>query len=122
TENNTLTTNTNFGFTRALASGGQLMVDFANTFVFQFSGIDHTTVNSNILINLIQPLLRGAGRQVRLEALTEAERNLLYTVRDFARFRKQFTFGIATSNYLSLLLQEQNIRNQQANLKKLQQN
>src|SRR5207247_3290645 len=49
--------------------------------------------------------------------------NLLYSVRTFARFRKSFWADITTENgYLNLLLQVQNIRNQQANLKSQEQN
>lgn len=123
-EQNTLTTSSNAGFTRNLATGGQLMVDFANSFVFEFAGLDRTTTTSNIVVNFIQPLLRMAGREVRLESLTQAERNVLYAVRDFARFRKQFTFNITTGGqgYLGLLFQLQNIRNQEANLVALEQN
>ncbi|HMC65968.1 MAG TPA: TolC family protein [Gemmataceae bacterium] len=122
TDSNTLTTNTNFGFTRAFATGGQLLVDFANSFVFQYSGKDQTTATSNILIGFVQPLLRNGGKAFRLEELTEAERTLLYRVRDFARFRKQFSFEIATVSYLKLLLQEQSIRNQRTTLAKLEEN
>jgi hypothetical protein len=64
--------------------------------------------------------LRGAGRKVRLETLTQAERNTLYAVRDFARFRKQFWTNVAIDNggYLELLLAVQTIRNNEANLKR----
>jgi outer membrane protein TolC len=120
-ELNTLNTTSNFGFQKAFAAGGQLAVDLANTFVFTFSGVNHTVATSNIMINFIQPLLRHAGRNVRLESLTEAERNLLYQVRTFAHFRKQFTFQVATNSYLQLLSQEQQLRNSQANLTALEQ-
>jgi outer membrane protein TolC len=120
-ESNTLTTSSTFGFTKAFAAGGQLMVEFANSFVFEFAGPDHTVASSNIMINFLQPLLRGGGRVVRLENLTEAERTLLYAVRVFAHFRKQFSFNIITQAYLQLLLQSQSIRNQEANLASLQQ-
>ncbi|MFL5245807.1 MAG: TolC family protein [Gemmataceae bacterium] len=119
TEINTLTTSSNAGFTKAFTGGGQLLVEFANSFVFTFSGVNHTFVNSNIIINFIQPLLRGAGRKFRMETLTQGERNVLYAVRDFARFRKQFAVNITTrgmSGFLTLLLQVQNIRNLEQNL------
>jgi outer membrane protein TolC len=121
-ETNTLSTSSMIGFTKAFAAGGQLMVDLANSFVFQFAGPDTTIATSNIAINLVQPVLRGFGRDVRMEGLTQGERNLLYAVRGFARFRKSFTFEIATNRYLSLLLQEQNILNQRANIASLEQN
>jgi outer membrane protein TolC len=120
-EVNTLTTNSSFGFTRFLTWGGQLSVDLMNSFVFTFSGPDHTITFSNIVVNLMQPLLRNAGRDFRLEGLTEAERNLLYQVRTFAHFRKSFTFNIYTQTYLGLLLQEQQLRNQRANVVSLEQ-
>jgi outer membrane protein TolC len=122
-ESNTLTTSSLAGFQKTFAAGGQLLVEFANTFLFQFAGSpDHTTVNSNIFINLVQPVLRRAGRDVRLENLTQAERNLLYAVRSFAHFRKQFSFTIATQSFLQLLLLEQTIRNQRADLVRQEQN
>jgi outer membrane protein TolC len=121
-EMNALATNSDFGFTKMFAAGGQLMVEIMNEFVFEFAGPDHTTVQSNILINFMQPLLRGFGRDVRLEPLTEAERSLLYAVRDFARFRETFSANIAVQTYLQLLLQVQSIRNQEANLVSQEQN
>jgi outer membrane protein TolC len=120
TELNTLTTSSSAGFTKAFTGGGQLLVEFANSFVFTFSGVNHTTVNSNIIVNFIQPLLRRAGRKFRMETLTQGERNTLYAVRDFARFRKQFAVNITTkgqAGFLTLLLQTQNIRNLEQNLK-----
>jgi outer membrane protein TolC len=121
-ESNTLTTSSTGGFTKNLVAGGQLMVELANKFVFEFAGPDHTTVQSNILINFMQPLLRGFGQNVRMEILTQGERNLLYQVRTFAHFRKNFTFLVFTSRYLNLLSQQQQIINQQSTLESLQQN
>jgi outer membrane protein TolC len=124
TESNTLTTSTNVGFNRALATGGQLLVNFANSFVWEYTGRDSNVVFSGLSFNLIQPLLRGAGREVRMASLTQAERDLLYAVRDFARFRKDFYLNVTTrgNGFLTLLLQVQSIRNQEANLQALEQN
>jgi outer membrane protein TolC len=116
-EQNTLTTSSTLGFNLFLATGGQLMAEFANSFVFQYAGPDMTIAFSNIIINFMQPLLQNAGRAVALETLTEAERTLLYGVRSFAEYRKQFTFQVATNNYLNLLSQTQGVRNQKDNLK-----
>jgi outer membrane protein TolC len=122
-EQNTLLTSSMFGFTKLFAAGGQLMVDFANSFMWQFAGSpDHMTTQSNILINFVQPLLQSGGRAFVLEPLTEAERGLLYAVRDFAHYRKSFAFQLATQQFLSLLLQEQNIRNLEATLSSFEQN
>ncbi len=127
TEANTLTVTPQAGFNRSFAAGGQLLVDFANSFVWEFTG--HTqTATGNIGVTFLQPLLRGFGRQVRLESLTQAERDTLYAVRDFARFRKQFWAGVAITDgarggsYLNLLLAVQQIRNAQTNLKAQEEN
>lgn len=122
TETNSLTTSSNLGFSRALATGGQLLVDFANSFVFEYTG-GTTTVNSNISATFIQPLLKNGGKYVRMEALTQGERNLLYSIRDYARFRKQYWFSLSMRDggYLGLQLAAQNIRNQEDNVRRLQQ-
>jgi len=121
---NTLNTSSDIGFTKNLAAGGQLIVDFANTFVFTFGGLNQTVATSSFTATLIQPLLRNATRRVRLEALTQGERNLLYAVRIFAHFREQFYFTLTSNNngFLGLLSQVQNIRNLESNLKSNEQN
>jgi outer membrane protein TolC len=118
-ETNTLSSTSKLGFTRNFAAGGQLLVDFANSLVFEYTN-GSKRWSSNLTFQFLQPLLRGAGRKVRLENLTQQERNVLYSVRTFARFRKQFWAGIAVQNggYLDLLLATQTLRNNQDNLKR----
>ena len=82
------------GFSKLFSTGGLLLLSFANRTVINI-GNEPTTSVSTISLDLIQPLLRGAGRAVTLEPLTQAERNLLYAVRDFARFRQEFFVFIA---------------------------
>ncbi len=123
-ESNRLNVFNNIGFSRAFTTGGQLLVDFANTFVFEYNGADTSFAFSNLAIRLSQPLLRGAWREVRMEPLTQAERDVLYQVRDFARFRKVFYFQLVSGQqgYLALLRQLQAIRNLRATLVSLEQN
>jgi outer membrane protein TolC len=123
-ESNTLTNNTSLGFSRAFTTGGQLLVNLSNSFVWQFTGSNRETVSSGLAINFIQPLLRGAFRDVRMESLTQAERDVLYALRRFARFRKEFYLNVTTrgQGFLTLLLQVQSIRNLEANLAAQEQN
>jgi len=116
TEANTLTNSTVAGFTKNFMAGGQLLVNLFNSFTWEYTGAT-SSVGSNLGATLVQPLLRGAGRQVRMEALTEGERSLLYAVRRFARGRKEFYFSIAIEQYQSLLQATQQIRNLEANVK-----
>jgi outer membrane protein TolC len=125
---NILTNTTDLGFTRNFAAGAQLLVEVANTFVWQFAGSGSNTANTNITINFLQPLLRNAGRKFVLEGLTQQERSVLYSVREFAHFRKSFYVNVTTGGsgggpgFLNLLLQMQTIRNVQSNLVNLEQN
>ncbi|HEV2948552.1 MAG TPA: TolC family protein [Gemmataceae bacterium] len=123
-ETNTLTTTTTAGFTKNLAAGGQILANFVNSFIFQFAGPDMTLMTSNLTVSLFQPLLQMAGRRFRMEPLTQSERNVLYAVRDFARFRKQLYVNITTGGrgFLPLLNQVQSIRNQEGNLASTEQN
>ena len=65
-------------------------MNFANQFVWQFSGNDNFTPTTVLNFSLIQPLLRGAGRDRIMEQLTLAERLLLYNVRIMEQYRQAF--------------------------------
>jgi hypothetical protein len=82
------------GLSKLFSTGGLLLLSFANRTVINIGRAPTTSV-STLSLDVIQPLLRGAGFAVTLEPLTQAERNLLYAVRDFARFQQQFYVFIA---------------------------
>jgi hypothetical protein len=89
------------GFTKLFSTGALLTLNFANTTVFNFLNLGHGTTSSSVInLDLVQPLLRGGGRAVTLEPLTQAERNLLYNIRAYARFREQFYLSIALGTSL----------------------
>jgi hypothetical protein len=81
---------------RMFAGGGELVVGFANSLVWEFSGPNTQSVNSLLDFSFIQPLLRAGGRALVLERLTIAERTLLENVRQMERFRRGFYAEIAT--------------------------
>lgn len=120
-ESNTLGLSNGFGFNKAFAAGGQFAVNLLNSFTWEYVGKTNS-VSSGISMSFLQPFLRGFGRHVRMEGLTQGERSLLYDVRNFARFRKQFALNISTNEYLAILLQAQQIRNQELNIKSQEQN
>ena len=120
--NRTLNTNPRVGFSRNLASGGQFLTNIINSFTWQLGGGPNTNfATGGLLFQLTQPLLRGAYRYVRTESLTQAERSLLYSVRNFARFRRQFYFNIV-NQYLGLISQKQAIEINRENLRSLELN
>ncbi len=62
------------------------------------------------------PLLRGSKSYIKAENLTQAERNVVYAVYDFERYKKTFTVNIA-SNYFSVLSQIDRMENSEQNYK-----
>ena len=80
------------GVGKVFFNGVRLLTGFANQVVFNFTGrnVRQPSIQSALPLTLALPLLRGGGRAVTLEALTQAERNLLYEIRSFARFRQEF--------------------------------
>ncbi|MEM7457542.1 MAG: TolC family protein, partial [Planctomycetota bacterium] len=114
-------TGTSIGFGRNLATGGQFATNLANSFAWQLGGGGSNFAAGNLIVTLSQPLLRGAFRHVRTEGLTQAERSLLYEVRDFAHFRREFYLD-SVSAYLDLLTQVQQIRIEEENVRNLRLN
>ena len=80
------------GVSKLFSTGGLLLLAFANDTVINFGNpsLQRVTSSSTIHLDVIQPFLRGGGKAVALEPLTLAERSLLYEVRAYARFRKQY--------------------------------
>lgn len=65
-------------------------------------------------ISLSQPLLRGAGYEVSHESLTQAERELVFAIRDFEDFREGFSIQIA-QRFFELASQKKTLANEDAN-------
>ena len=107
------------GLRQLLPTGGQWAVELANNTLWLFSGENQTTSASVLSFSLVQPLLLGAGRKIVLEDLTQQERDVLYEVRDLARFRKTF-FTANVSGYLDLIEQQQTVVNQRGNNMRLE--
>ena len=62
------------------------------------------------------PLLRGAGRHIILEPLTQAEREVIYQIWEFERYKRTFALNVAfgsggSSGYYSVLRQMDVLKN-----------
>ncbi|MHB8901937.1 MAG: TolC family protein, partial [Thermoguttaceae bacterium] len=127
---------------RQFATGGELVAGVANSVVWELGGPNSYRASTPITFNLIQPLLRAAGRAVVLEDLTQSERNLLANIRQMERFRQSFYnavvagragvqgptpagvglpsvsggFSSSAGGFLSLLERQVRIRNLEANV------
>lgn len=86
---------TGMGMGKLFPTGALLLVKLANSVVVDLTGDRPTTTLSNLSLSLSQPFLQGGGRAVTLEPLTLSERNLLYAIRSYARFRKLYYVAIS---------------------------
>ncbi len=94
-----LTGSSSIGFDLLLAGGARLAVDLSSNFLRYLTGDPRVATSSTLQATLAQPLLAGSGRDIVLENLTQAERNVLYQLRSFTRYRKNFAINIASSYY-----------------------
>ncbi|MFN0195994.1 MAG: TolC family protein [Planctomycetaceae bacterium] len=109
-QNSTLSMSPRAGINQLLPTGGQWILELSNNTLWLFSGDNQTSTSSLLSYSLVQPLMQGAGRKIVLANLTQQERNVLYSVRDLARFRQTFFTNIV-SDYLSLFQSRQGIIN-----------
>ncbi|MEZ6126974.1 MAG: TolC family protein [Planctomycetaceae bacterium] len=105
------------GIQQRLPSGAQFSVDVLNHITWNTSSGNSSA--ASLAWGITQPLLNLAGRKLVLENLTQSERNLLYEVRNMARFR-QSLFTAVSSDYLDLQRQAQIIRNRENNIRQLE--
>ena len=93
-----------------LRAGGRIAASFSTDVFRYLLGSRNLPTSSALAATLTQPLLRGAGYKAAMENLTQAERNLLYSLRDFTHFRKEFTVRIVTE-YYRVLQDRDRVRN-----------
>lgn len=102
------------GFNKLLETGGQISAAIGVDFFRYVSGDHRQTLISTVTMAFSQPLLKGAGRLVAQESLTQAERNTVYQLRDFRRFQQTYALDTATQ-YFRVLQQKDTLENEQAN-------
>ena len=98
----TLTAHGDTGFSALQSSGAVLATNLSTDFVRLLTGKLTNASDSKFAASLTQPLLRGAGALAVTEPLTQAERDVLYSIRDFTQYRKNFTISVATQFYQTL--------------------
>jgi outer membrane protein TolC len=103
-EDEKVTSDVGVGFQQLLADGAKISIDIAIDWTRFLTGDPRTSLASILSAEASQPLLRGRGRQVVQENLTQAERDVLYQIRSFNRYRKEFVVSIASSYYRVLEL------------------
>ena len=95
---------------QALTTGASIGATVANDLLRFYTGDPRRSAVSSLSVNLVQPLLRGAGRTIARENLKQAERNVIYAVREFSQFQREFSIDII-SQFFNLLQQRDIVRN-----------
>ncbi len=85
---------------------GLLAVDLTKL----LNGSRESSTGIRLDTSLSIPLLRGSGKFVVTEPLTQAQRDVVYSIYGFERFKRTFAVGIA-SDYLSVLQQLDRVDN-----------
>ncbi len=101
---------TRFSVEKLLKTGGLVAVSITSNFFRFLTGDPSVDTTSALVASFTQPLWRGAGSKVALEQLTQAERDMLYSLREFALFRKEFAVDVA-SQYFGVLQARDQVRN-----------
>jgi hypothetical protein len=92
------------GVTQRFATGALLVARLANQTVVEMGNGNPRVISPSVLsFDFFQPLFQGGGKAVTLEPLTLAERGLVYQIRWYARFRKQFYTYLAAGGSMPTL-------------------
>lgn len=106
------------GFSKTLRTGASILGNLLHSFSRTITTGASWDASSLLTIGLTQPLLRGFGSHIVLESLTQAERNVVYSLRSFERFRRRHVVTII-STYYGLLQQFDRIKIEEANQENL---
>lgn len=90
---------TALGVDLLLKGGGKIAIDLTSNFLRFITGDPRVSTSSALVGTFTQPLMRGAGRKIAAEQLTQAERDLLYELRSFSRYRQEFTVKVCSDYY-----------------------
>ena len=88
------------------ANGVMISTGLAIDWVRFLTGDPRTTLQSVLTASFSAPILGAGAGKVAREQLTQAERNVLYDIRSFNRYRKTFVVDIVTAYYNVLQLRD----------------
>lgn len=106
------------GFNQLLADGTEISTSITTDWLKYLTGESDASLGSILAGSISKPLLRGAGKDVVQENLTQAERNVLYQIRTFSRYRKTFVVSIV-SDYFRVLQALDQVKNAESNYRSL---
>ncbi|MBM3987193.1 MAG: TolC family protein [Planctomycetes bacterium] len=105
-------------FSRLLGTGASIIADMGLSMSRSVSTGDSWELVGAPFLSLSQPLMRGFGERIVREPLTQGERNVVYELREFERFRRTFAVNV-TNLYFQLLRIADQVRNEKLNMDNL---
>jgi outer membrane protein TolC len=102
------------GAKRLLATGASVSLGVTHDFVHFLTHGARTSQTNGLSLEIVQPLLRGAGSLVAREGLCQAERDMIYAVRDFQRYQQSFLIEVA-QRYFGILQDQDLVKNAHTN-------
>lgn len=109
-ETNGVVTSPSLGVDKRFENGMRFTSLLAVDLVNLLNGSRESSTGLSLDTSLEIPLLRGSSRFVVTEPLTQAERDVVYSIYGFERFKRTFAVQIA-SRYLSVLQQQDRVQN-----------
>jgi len=103
---------------RQLVNGTLLTAQFAIDLVKLLTGDRSSSLGLAADATITVPLLRGSGRHIVTEPLTQAERDVVYSLLTFERYKRTLAVRVA-SEYLSVLQQLDQVSNAEDNYRRL---
>lgn len=92
----------NFAFEQLLASGVRVNTNVTAAWVDILTGNMRSGLSTLISTTITKPLLRGSNSKIVMENLTQAERDTVYQIRLFNRFRQTFVVSVISQYYYVL--------------------
>jgi outer membrane protein TolC len=105
-------------FSRLLGTGASIVADMGLSMARSVSTGDSWELVGAPFVSISQPLMRGFGERIVREPLTQSERNVVYEIREFERFRRTFAVDVI-NRYFQLLRTADQVRNEQLNIENL---
>jgi outer membrane protein TolC len=103
------------GLTKVLGTGARIVASIGvGIFRSLLTSDGWKSLPTTINLAITQPLLRGAGASIVEEPLTQAERDVVYAVRGFERFRHEFAVDVASRLY-RILQESDTVANEKQN-------
>ncbi len=106
--------NVGLGVSKLLATGARVSLNFSQNILNYYTNPDTSTANNALTFSIVQPLLNGFGPLVTKEPLRQAERDMVYAIRDFKRFQQGFVINVS-AEYYSVLRSRDRLFNERKN-------